>query len=152
MSDTALYVLKITLIAGIVGLLSAAALAWLSYWQLRKLKIEGSGFFVILRQTPIFVPLALDALDLGLDVLSAPLSWLLLARLGLSGLQFVSVIEGLIPGTQLIPFMTLCWLGVRLYDGFAIWYRARARRRQIAAALRAVERPAPPNQPPPPSK
>jgi hypothetical protein len=152
LSDTALYVLKIMLIAGIVGLLSAAALAWLSYWQLRKLKIEGSGFFVILRQTPIFVPLALDALDLGLDVLSAPLSWLLLARLGLSGLQFVSVIEGLIPGTQLIPFMTLCWLGVRLYDGFAIWYRARARRRQIAAALRVVERPAPPNQPPPPSK
>ena len=151
MNDTILRILGIALIISGVALLSAAALFALSYWQLRKLTVESQDFFGTLRQIPITVPLALDALDLALDVFSAPLSWLLLARLRLSSLQFVSVIEGLIPGTQLIPFMTLCWLGVRLHDGFALWYHARAKRRQIAAALQAAERPTPPNPPPAPN-
>jgi hypothetical protein len=63
---------------------------------------------------PLTLVVLLDLLDLSLDIFSAPVSWLILDRMGLSSLRNVSTIQGVIPGTQLIPVMTLSWLLARL--------------------------------------
>jgi hypothetical protein len=60
------------------------------------------------------VALGLDLLDLALDFLAAPLAWVILDQLGLKGLRGVTVVESLLPGTQLIPTLTLSWVIVRL--------------------------------------
>jgi hypothetical protein len=70
------------------------------------------------------VVLLLDLLDLGLDIFSVPLTWPLLGRLGLAPLRGVAVLEGIIPGTQLIPTMTMAWL-------FARWLKRRDRSKRI---------------------
>lgn len=103
------------------GLLAAVILFLLAYYRLQSLKVEGQDFVATLRQVPITVPLAIDLADFALDVVGAPLTWLILGRLGLGALQSITLVEGLIPGTQLLPLLTLCWLGVRIYD----WLRRR---------------------------
>jgi hypothetical protein len=52
-------------------------------------------------------------LDLSLDFLSAPFSWVLLGYLGLKPLRGVTVMESLIPGTQFLPTMTVAWIIAR---------------------------------------
>lgn len=85
--------------------------------QLRKIKVPpGAGFVETLHYTPFLVVVAVDLLDLVLDFLSAPVSWIVLDRLGLQALRGVASVEALIPGTQLLPTMTLSWLGVRLLN------------------------------------
>lgn len=79
-----------------------------------------AGFADTLRRVPLRLCVGLDLLDLGLDVLAAPLAWLLLDRAGLKPLRGVAALEAVIPFTQAIPLMTLCWLGVRLGDRFGI--------------------------------
>ena len=73
-----------------------------------------SGFVTTLQATPFLFVLSLDLLDLALDFLAAPLAWIILSYLGLEGLRGVTVVESLIPGTQLVPTMTLCWIVSRL--------------------------------------
>ena len=73
-----------------------------------------SGFVTTLQATPFLFVLSLDLLDLALDFLAAPLAWIILSHLGLEGLRGVTVVESLIPGTQLVPTMTLCWIVARL--------------------------------------
>jgi hypothetical protein len=63
---------------------------------------------------PIALPIVLDLLDFGLDILAMPVSWLILDRLGLRGLRNKAAIEALIPFTQPIPVFTLGWLVARL--------------------------------------
>jgi len=83
--------------------------------KLRKLDVPPHATFVeTLYYTPLIVVIAIDLLDLTLDFLAAPISWAILDRLGLKALRGVATVEALIPGTQLIPFMTLSWFGVRL--------------------------------------
>ena len=72
-----------------------------------------ADFFTALRATPLLVVLMLDLLDFSLDFLSAPIAWPLLGHLGLTPLREVTVIEELIPGTQVIPTMTLAWIAAR---------------------------------------
>lgn len=67
--------------------------------------------------TPLVVVLMIDLLDFGLDFLAAPISWVILDRLGLKALRGVSVVEAVIPLTQAIPTMTIAWLWVRLFPG-----------------------------------
>ncbi|MCI0579515.1 MAG: hypothetical protein L0331_25375, partial [Chloroflexi bacterium] len=74
-----------------------------------------AGLADTLHLTPLLVVLAIDLLDLGLDVLAAPVSWVILDRLGLKALRGISVVEALIPVTQFIPTLTLAWLAVRLF-------------------------------------
>lgn len=76
---------------------------------------EGAGFGETLLYTPFIVVLMIDLLDMGLDFFSAPISWIILDRIGLKGLRNVSAVEALIPATQIIPTMTLCWIGVRIF-------------------------------------
>ena len=73
----------------------------------------GADFTETLLYTPFVVVVTVDLLDFALDVLSAPLSWVILDRLGLKALRGVAAVEGLLPFTQFIPTMTLCWLGAR---------------------------------------
>lgn len=73
-----------------------------------------AGFFATMRYVPITLVVLLDLLDFGLDILAAPVSWIVLDRLGLSGLRNKAVIEALIPFTQPIPTFTLGWIAARL--------------------------------------
>jgi hypothetical protein len=88
----------------------------IALWKLRKLNIPpDAGFAETLHYTPLIVVLGIDLLDLALDVLAAPISWIILDRLGLKGLRGVAAVEAVIPGTQLIPTLTLCWFAVRMF-------------------------------------
>ncbi len=84
-------------------------------WQVRKIDVPpGAGFGETLLYTPFLVVLVIDLLDFALDLLAAPLSWIVLDRLGLKALRGVGTVQALLPFTQLIPVMTLSWIGVRL--------------------------------------
>lgn len=84
--------------------------------HLKRLRIPpNAGFAETLLYTPFLVVLFIDLLDLGLDILAAPVSWAVLDRLGLKALRNVAAVEALIPFTQPIPTLTVAWLWVRLF-------------------------------------
>jgi hypothetical protein len=76
---------------------------------------QGADTLTALRMTPLIVVVMLDLLDMGLDVLSAPLAWVILSRLGLAPLRGVSVAASLIPGTQALPIMSAAWVMARVF-------------------------------------
>ena len=95
-------------------LLSFLLLGWI-LWRIKQIDLPPNADFpTALRATPLVVVIMLDLLDFGLDFFSAPISWFILGRLGLSPLRGVTVVEGVIPGTQPIPLMTVAWIVVRL--------------------------------------
>ena len=97
----------------VAGVLAAVMLAW-TYRDIRRLRIPANaGFFGTLRIIPLRVAIFLDLLDLALDSFAAPVAWLVLRWLRLDHLRAPAVIEDLIPGTQLIPTMTLLWVATR---------------------------------------
>ena len=99
---------------GIVFSISMVLLVWVLI-AIKKINLPpDADFFVALRFTPLVVVVLIDLLDLSLDFLSAPVGWLILTRLGLGPLRGVSVVEGLVPGTQFIPTMTLAWFYARI--------------------------------------
>ena len=109
----ALALLGLMVAAGLVG----GLMLILAYRRIRGLNIAADATFAeTLLLTPLSVVVAIDLLDLGLDILAAPLSWAILDHLGLKALRGVATFEALLPGTQLIPTMTLCWFGVRLLN------------------------------------
>lgn len=84
--------------------------------KLRNLNVPpGAGYGETLLYTPLAVVLFIDLLDWGLDVLAAPIAWVVLDRIGLKALRNVSTIEALIPFTQFIPTLTASWIWVRLF-------------------------------------
>lgn len=98
------------------ALLFSGVLGGVVLWRVRKIQLPPDADFVTaIRATPLVVVLVLDLLDFPLDFLSAPVAWLFLTRLGLGPLRGVTVVEGLIPGTQIIPTMTLAWIAVRVF-------------------------------------
>jgi len=106
-----LYLLLGLMLAGLV--LSALLLIWV-IWRVRRIDLPaGADALAALQQTPFVVVLLLDLLDLGLDIFSVPFTWPLLGRLGLAPLRGITIIEGIIPGTQLVPTMSLAWLFAR---------------------------------------
>ena len=74
-----------------------------------------AGFGETLLHTPFIVVLFIDLLDLGLDILAVPFTWVLLDRWGLKALRNVSTAEALIPFTQPIPTLTVAWIWVRIF-------------------------------------
>jgi hypothetical protein len=103
----------------VLSLVAAVLLTLVTYRRLRHLRLPADAdFMTCLRAVPISVVIILDLLDFGLDVFSVPIAWIMLGRLGLQGLRGIAVLEELIPGTQLLPMMTLAWIGIRLYDRF----------------------------------
>ena len=108
---------------GVIALLVSAAN------QIANIEIpEDADFFETLQYLPITVPLALDLLDLVFDFFAAPIAWVILELLGLQALQMITVFEGLIPGTQLIPTMTIAWVLARVM-------KRRKRKSQLRSAL-----------------
>lgn len=107
--NTQLLYIVLLLIGGVL-VLALLLLVWIFRWVRRINLPPDAGLWTALRATPFIVVVTLDLLDLGLDFLSAPISWVLLSRLGLKPLRGVTVIEGLLPGTQLLPTMTAAWL------------------------------------------
>lgn len=98
-----------------VGLLLSLALLGVVVWRVRKIRLpEDADWITTMRMTPLVVVLLLDLLDFSLDIFSVPITWPLLGYLGLKPIRNVAVLEGLIPGTQLIPTLTLTWLLARL--------------------------------------
>ncbi len=103
----------------VLSLVAAILLALVTYRRLRRLHLPpDADFITCLRTVPISVVIILDLLDFSLDFFSAPIAWVMLGKLGLQGMREVTVLEELIPGTQLLPTMTLAWIGIRLYDRF----------------------------------
>jgi hypothetical protein len=107
----------------IIGFLALAgfgfvlALVLLAYvvWRVKRIRLPvDADFLTTLRATPFVVVVLLDLLDFSLDFLSAPFAWVLLGYLGLEKLRGVTVIESLLPGTQVLPTMTLAWIAARL--------------------------------------
>lgn len=99
---------------GLTG--SLAMLGWIA-WRIKRIDLPpDADVLTALRATPLPVVIALDLLDMTLDILAAPFSWVLLGYLGLKPLREVTLIEVLIPGTQFLPTMTAAWLVVRLLD------------------------------------
>lgn len=99
--------MALALIVAAVGL----ALIWRRVKQLRV--PPEAGFFATMHYVPLPLVILLDLLDFGLDIFAAPVSWLVLDRLGLRGLRNKAAIEALIPFTQPIPTFTLGWIAAR---------------------------------------
>ena len=111
--------LKLLLISALVimgtSLLAAVALIALAVRRVKRFDIPpNAGFVATLQGTPLILVLGLDLLDLALDVFAAPIAWVLLDYLNLQGLRGMTVVESLIPGTQLIPTLTLSWIVARV--------------------------------------
>jgi len=105
-----LYILGAMVVSFILGML----LLLLVVRWIRRIDVPpGADFTETLLYTPLVVAITIDLLDFALDILSAPLSWIVLDRLGLKALRGVAAVEALLPFTQFIPTMTLCWFGAR---------------------------------------
>ena len=101
-----------------VALILALLLLLIVWRQVKRIDIPPDATFgETLLLTPFLVVLMIDLLDFALDFLAAPISWILLDRLGLKALRGVSVVETLIPFTQAIPTMMIAWIWVRLFPG-----------------------------------
>lgn len=101
-----------------VALILALLLLFIVWRQVKRIPIPPDATFgETLLLTPFLVVLMIDLLDFALDFLAAPISWIILDRLGLKALRGVSIVESLVPFTQAIPTMTLAWIWVRLFPG-----------------------------------
>jgi hypothetical protein len=99
-----------------VSLILALLLLLVVIRQVRRIDVPpDAGFAETLSYTPLVVVIFIDLLDFALDFLAAPFAWVILDRLGLKALRGVSAVEAIIPLTQVIPTMTLCWVWVRLF-------------------------------------
>jgi hypothetical protein len=107
--------INIAALVMVIALVSSGFLLALAVRQLKRIKLPpNAGFVATLQGIPLILVLGLDLLDLALDFLAAPVAWVILEYLGLKGLQAVTVLEGLVPGTQFIPTLTVCWIVSRL--------------------------------------
>src|SRR5258705_10058848 len=112
------------------ALVGAVALGIYVWVTVRRINLPpDADVLTALRLTPLSVVVLLDLLDLSLDFLGAPVAWVILGRLGLGPLRGVTVIESLIPGTQLIPTMTIAWVLAR-------WLRPEAREAILPGTFR----------------
>jgi hypothetical protein len=104
-------------LTALIFLSLAALVLYLAYRKLRRIKIAAdSDFLTTIRAVPLSLVVGLDLLDLGLEVFSTPITWLILDRLGLKALRNVATIKAVIPIGDMIPALTLAWLGARLFN------------------------------------
>ncbi|MBN1317116.1 MAG: hypothetical protein JXA42_16660 [Anaerolineales bacterium] len=131
--------INIAALVMVIAFVSGGLLLAIAVRQLKKIKIPpNAGFVATLQGIPLILVLGLDLLDLALDFLAAPVAWVILEYMGLKGLQAVTVVEGLVPGTQLIPTLTVCWIISRLMpDRLAQLVELR----EGAGAIRAGKKP-----------
>jgi hypothetical protein len=105
------------LVAMAVAVVIAAVGLAVMWGSIKRLRVPPTaGFFATMHYIPLPLVVLLDLLDFGLDFFAAPISWLVLDRLGLKGLRNKAAIEALIPFTQPIPTFTLGWFAARTLD------------------------------------
>ena len=98
-------------VAVLVVLALAAAAIYVAYRKLRRIRIAAdSDFFTTVRAVPLSLVIGLDLLDIGLDVFSTPITWMLLDRLGLKSLRNIATVKAVVPVLDMIPALTLAWL------------------------------------------
>jgi len=111
--------LKLAAVVAVVALALAAIVLALAFRALRRLKVRvptNADFFTTVRAVPLSLVVGLDLLDLGLDVFSAPIIWVILNRFGLQALRNVATVEALIPISGPIPTLTIAWLAARVLN------------------------------------
>lgn len=103
------------------GILLTALLFFWVMWRVKNLQIpQNADFLTTMRATPLSVVILLDLLDFTFDIFSIPLAWILLGYLGLQPLRTIAVVEAAIPGTQIIPTLTIAWIIARLSNRIQI--------------------------------
>ncbi len=103
------------------GLLLAILLFIFAIRRLQKLDVpKDAGFGETLLYIPLSLVLFIDLLDFALDILAAPITWVVLDRLGLKALRNVFAFEAFLPFTQFIPAMTIAWIAARLFGPGAV--------------------------------
>lgn len=115
MSDDLKLLINVAAVVVVISLVAASALIAVAVRKLKQIRVPpGAGFVATLQGTPLVLVAGLDLLDLALDVLAAPVVWVVLDYVGLTGLRGMAVVESLLPGTQLVPTLTLSWVIARL--------------------------------------
>ncbi len=85
--------------------------------SIRRIRVPpDADFLTTMHYIPLPLVVLLDLLDFSLDIFSAPISWIILDRMGLPNLRNKAAIEGLLPFTGPIPTFTIAWLVVRLFN------------------------------------
>lgn len=106
-------IVSLLVISAVLG----AILLALVYRSLRRIQVPpNADFFTTVRAVPLGLVIALDLLDLGLDVLATPIVWVILSRFRLQALRNVAAVEALLPFTQPIPTLTLAWFAARIMN------------------------------------
>jgi hypothetical protein len=107
--------LRVFFIIVLIALGLFAIFISVAIYKIRRIEVPADASFAgTLAVVPLSLVIALDLLDLSLDILAAPFCWVILDRLGLRALRGVSVVAALVPLTQPLPIMTVCWVIVRL--------------------------------------
>lgn len=110
-------ILKIFAVIAAVALVLAVAVLTYAIRKLKRIRLPADAdFFTAVRAVPLSLVIGLDLLDLALDVLSAPIVWVILNRAGLQALRNTAAVEALIPVTGPIPLMTIAWCAARLFN------------------------------------
>ncbi|MFQ3664032.1 MAG: hypothetical protein SNJ69_16790 [Chloroflexaceae bacterium] len=105
------------LIAMMVALVTASVGLALIWRSIKRLNVPAeAGFFATMHHVPLTLMVLLDLLDFGLDIFAAPVSWVILDRLGLRALRNKAALEALLPFTQTVPTFSLAWLAARLLN------------------------------------
>ena len=110
---------KLVAVVAVVALILAAIVLTLAFRALRKVRVRvpaNADFFTTVRAVPLSLVVGLDLLDLGLDVFSAPIIWVILNRFGLQALRNVATVEALIPISGPIPTLTIAGLAARVLN------------------------------------
>lgn len=101
----------------LICVVAAGLLLALVYRQLRRINVPpNADFFTTIRAVPLALVVALDLLDLGLDILATPIVWVILSRFRLQALRNVAAVEALIPFTQPVPTLTVAWIAARMFN------------------------------------
>jgi hypothetical protein len=111
--------LKLLAVVAVVALILAGLVLALAFRTLRRVRLRvppNADFFTTVRAVPLSLVVGLDLLDLALDVLSAPIIWIILSRFGLQALRNVATVEALIPISGPVPTLTLAWLAARIFN------------------------------------
>lgn len=98
----------------VVGVVLGALMLALVWRSLSRVRVPADAdFFTTVRAVPLALCVALDLLDLGLDVFATPIVWIVLSRFKLQALRNVAAVEALVPFTQPIPTLTIAWIAAR---------------------------------------